>query len=87
VEAQISSLPDHLNWGAAFTERIVRHARARGWIEQVNGHLQLTDSGRVQARSLRGGTERDNADQQEERHRLFNQRAAGGASTQTHKTG
>lgn len=55
VEARITSLPEHLNWGAAFTEKIIHQARSHGWIDQVGEQLRLTDTGRVQARSLRGG--------------------------------
>jgi manganese/zinc/iron transport system permease protein len=53
AEARAATLPEHLNWSAAFTAQIIARARASGWIAQEGERLVLTDAGRTTAQRLR----------------------------------
>ena len=49
TESRVEHLQGHLRWERPFAERIVRAAERRGLVQQRNGHLELTESGRVVA--------------------------------------
>ncbi len=49
-ESQVSHLQEHLRWDPAFASGVMRRALERGWMVRTNGHLTLTDQGRIQAR-------------------------------------
>jgi manganese/zinc/iron transport system permease protein len=54
-ESQVVHLTNHLRWQPDFATRIVHSAERRGLVNRVNGHLELTDVGRVLAQETIGG--------------------------------
>ncbi|WP_376790760.1 metal ABC transporter permease [Thermoflexus sp.] len=51
-ENAIPSLPEHLRWDPAFTERVIRRAERAGWVVRKGDLLQLTETGRQAAREV-----------------------------------
>jgi manganese/zinc/iron transport system permease protein len=51
-EASLDHLGAGLRWTPARTELALSGATRRGWIERVNGHLELTDPGRLVAQRV-----------------------------------
>ncbi|PJF48447.1 MAG: metal ABC transporter permease [Chloroflexi bacterium] len=49
-EAEVAHLSSELRWQPQFARRIIRMARRAQLVQQVNGHLALTDAGREFAR-------------------------------------
>lgn len=51
-ESSVEHLSEGLRWSPARTQLAVTGASRRGWIERVNGHLELTEPGRIIARQV-----------------------------------
>jgi manganese/zinc/iron transport system permease protein len=49
-ESRVAELHEHLQWKPARVAEVVRRASANGLVRRDNGHLLLTDSGRLLAR-------------------------------------
>lgn len=49
VEAQIVNLVHHLRWEERFAADVVQRAERGGLVRRINGHLVLTDGGRILA--------------------------------------
>lgn len=49
-ESRVSELHLHMHWAVAATMQVVRRARSRSWVDEVDGRLRLTDAGREHAR-------------------------------------
>jgi manganese/zinc/iron transport system permease protein len=52
VESSVEHLSEGLRWDPARTELAISGASRRGWIERSNGHLELTDPGRITAHQV-----------------------------------
>jgi manganese/zinc/iron transport system permease protein len=48
-ECNVDHLEEHLRWDSEFAKRVVRQSERAGYIERENGHLLLTEYGRVHA--------------------------------------
>jgi hypothetical protein len=48
-ESSVAHLSEGLRWSSARTDLAIAGATRRGWIERLNGHLELTDTGRSTA--------------------------------------
>lgn len=48
-ESSVKHLSEGLRWAPARTDLAVAGATRRGWIERANGHLELTEPGRITA--------------------------------------
>jgi manganese/zinc/iron transport system permease protein len=48
-ENRIEHLGEHLRWDAGFSSRVVNRAVERKWVVRENGHLTLTERGRLRA--------------------------------------
>jgi manganese/zinc/iron transport system permease protein len=52
IETAIPNLPEHLNWDAAFTMRVIQLVDRRGWVQRVGELLSLTETGRHTAENV-----------------------------------
>ena len=52
IETAIPNLPEHLNWDAAFTKRVIQLVDRRGWVRRVGELLSLTETGRHTAENV-----------------------------------
>jgi manganese/zinc/iron transport system permease protein len=48
-ESRIGHLREHMRWEAQFADQVVRRSIDQAWVARRNGHLELTDQGRLQA--------------------------------------
>lgn len=48
-QSRVDHLRDHLRWSPAFSAAVIRQAEESGLLVQQNGHLVLTESGRLSA--------------------------------------
>lgn len=49
-ESQVVHLHEHLRWQPDFAGQVVRRAERQGLVNRLNGHLELTEDGRLRAR-------------------------------------
>jgi len=51
MESRVTHLRDHMRWEDSFARQVVQRSIHQAWVKRVDGHLELTDIGRRQARN------------------------------------